>query len=369
MRSLYIPTKAISSLTKELNLLNSERETKAILFLMADENHYSEDVLCPLLRSISKPVIGGVFPEIIYKNQRKKSGVLLLALSFEIKTQVFDLSLISEEFDMQFKNIEKELACPVNSLFVFMDCLSQNKRLFIESLFNLFGMQATYFGGGTGSLSFEKFPCIISNNGLHCNAAIIGWGKQNMSLGVAHGWHSISDILKVTETKDNLIKSINWKPAFEIYKEIVDLHSDSKITMTNFSDIAKSYPLGIEKLDAEMVVRDPIGVSEEGIHFVNVVTEGEYVKILHGDIESLLRGAQSAKELAVSKFSAGMNTDSMFCIDCISRVLFMQDEYSRELDIISENKNISGVLSIGEIANEGDAFLEVYNKTIALAIW
>ncbi len=369
MRSFYISEKDRTKLEKCLNQLSEEKETKAILFLMADANHYSDNELTPLLRECSKPIIGGIFPELIFEGKRKETGVLLLPLSFDLKAQVFDLSENVDKYHKQLEEVQKDSMNPLSSLFVFVDSLAQRKNQFIETLFNFFGVNTTYIGGGAGSLSFEKLACIISNKGLHTNSAIIGWGNQKMTLGVAHGWHSFSDVLKVTETENNVVKSLNWRPAFEVYKETVDSHSNIKLTPDNFSEIAKSYPLGIEKLDAEMVVRDPFKSSANGLHFVDSIQEGEYVKVLHGDLESLIKGAEIAKELALSKLDKKMDENSLFCIDCISRVLFMRESFSKELEVISNNKDVSGVLTIGEIANEGDSFLEIYNKTIVLGVW
>jgi hypothetical protein len=369
MRSLYISEKDTTKLDKYLNQLDKEKETKAILFLMADADHFSESELIPLLNRSSKPIIGGIFPELIFEGKRKEKGVLLLPLSFELKTQVFDLSQNVDICQKQLEDIHKDSMNPLSSLFVFVDSLASRKGQFIETLFNFFGINTTYIGGGAGSLSFEKSACIISNKGIHKNSAVIGWADKKMALGVAHGWESFSDVIKVTGSERNVVKSLNWRPAFEVYKEIVESHSKLKLTAEAFYDIAKSYPLGIEKLDAEMVVRDPFKCCNNELHFIDSIQEGEYVKVLHGDLESLIGGASIARELALSKLDEGMAQDSIFCIDCISRVIFMKESYSKELEVISKNKNVSGVLTIGEIANEGDSFLEIYNKTIVLGIW
>ncbi len=369
MRSLYISEKDSSKLEKYLYRLSEEKETKAILFLMADTDKYSERELSPILNKCLKPLIGGIFPELIFKGKRKETGVLLIPLSFNLKIQVFDLSQNVDAYQTRLEEIQRNSVSPLSSLFVFVDSLAQQKNLFMETLFNSFGVNATYIGGGAGSLSFEKRACIISNKGLHVNSAIIGCGNQKMNLGVAHGWHSFSDVLKVTETDNNIVKTLNWRPAFEVYRETVEAHSNIKLTSENFSEIVKSYPLGIEKLDAEMVVRDPFKFSENSLHFVDLIQEGEYVKVLHGNLESLIKGAEIAKDLALTNLDEEMDQNSLFCIDCISRALFMKNSYSKELDAISNDKNVSGVLTIGEIANEGDSFLEIYNKTIVLGVW
>ncbi|MGZ2371437.1 FIST signal transduction protein [Ancylomarina sp. YFZ004] len=369
MRSFYIQAEDINSLEKHLTQLNIEDETKSILFLMADEKQFNDERLSPLLRKIKKPLIGGIFPELIFNGQVKKTGVILLPLSFELHTQTFNLSSNSDDLLDQLEEIQCNSMNPLGSLFVFIDALSQNKETFMEALFNFFGMNTSYIGGGAGSLSFESIPCVINNRGIHSNSAVIGWGNKPMSLGFAHGWHSFSDVLKVTETQGNIVTSINWRPALDVYKEIVEEHSGMSLTSGNFSELAKSYPMGIEKLDAEMVVRDPFKSCSQGLHFVDAIQEGEYVRILHGDIESLIEGAAKAKDLALAKLDENMDQDSLFCIDCISRVLFMKESYTKELEVVAKNKQVSGLLTIGEIANDGDSFLEIFNKTIVLGVW
>ncbi len=369
MNAIYLEPNNLDLLVERLEELALDVKTKAVLFLMADKDHYSEKVLSSLLKKHKKPIIGGIFPEIIFLGQRKISGVLLLPLSFELKTQVFDLTSDPETFINELASVQKDSFDSPSALFVYVDALSQNKELFIESLFNFFGINPTYIGGGTGSLSFKPFPNIIDNNGIHSNAAVIGWANKKIALGVAHGWEPISEPLKVTEADRNKLESINWKPAFEVYKEIVELHSKTRFTNDNFFHIAKSYPLGIAKMDAEMVVRDPFMVSNNTLHLVDIVNEGEYVNILHGNIDSLLAGAKKAREISFSKLENKKDVKSVFCIDCISRVLFMEDAFNQELELVGGDCIVNGVLSIGEIANSGESFLEIYNKAIALCIW
>jgi hypothetical protein len=369
MRANYIAPDDLQALEIHLNKIEIDKDIKSLLFLMAYGERYSEKLLIPLLQRTTKPIIGGVFPELIFMGERKKSGVLLLPLPFELNTQLFDLSETPQDFLEQLESGQKDSLDPLNALFVFIDALGSNKEPFIESLFNFFGINPTYIGGGAGSLKFEPFSCIISNTGMYANAAVIGWANKKIALGVAHGWHSVSAPLKVTKSNKNQLLSINWKPAFEVYKEIVEMHSGMKFTANNFFNIAKSYPLGISKIDAEMVVRDPFAVIDNVLHLVDNINEGEYVEILHGNLDSLLAGASKAREIASSKIEDGMDINSVFCIDCISRVLFMENDFIKELEAIGHNANVTGILTIGELANSGESFLEIYNKTIVIGLW
>ena len=369
MNSIYVPHNSSKNLTNVLNQLSTNNAVKSVLFLMADEDKYENNIIEPLLHSFKKPIIGGVFPELIYNGKREKKGVLLISLSFKLTTQLFNLSDSQEDYLEQLEKVQNESTATSSSLIVFTDALSDRKDNFIEALFNFFGINSTYIGGGTGSLKFNHFKSIISNKGIFENAAVIGWAPRKIALGVAHGWHAISTPLKVTKSSVNKIIEINWKPAFQVYKNIVEKHSGLKFTDSNFFEIAKSYPLGISKLDSENVVRDPFKVTDNTIHLIDNINEGEYIEILHGNMESLLNGAKNAKEKAFLKVEKQTNSNFIFCIDCISRALYMQEDFSKELEIVSENVNTSGVLSIGEIANSEESFLEIYNKTIVFSLW
>lgn len=369
MKTLFVESNNIVSLSGAFTLLNSDENTFSVLMFMACENHFSNETLKEVFPLLSKPIIGGVFPELIHEGVRKSSGTLLIALPFKLKSALIDLESSSEEIANQLAAFHPEPFVTESSLFVFTDAFSSFKDFFIESLFNFFGTNISYLGGGAGSLSFKQFPCIITNTGLHANCAVIGLSEHKIAIGAAHGWKPISEPLKVTKSVINQLITIDWRPAFEVYKEIVEAHSGEKFNDSNFFDIAKSYPLGITKVDAEMVVRDPYMVANSTIHLVDIITQGEYINILHGNMKLLLEGATIARNLALSKLKNRSEDTEMFCIDCISRVLYMQDDFDRELQAISSKGKVNGILSIGEIANSGESYLEIYNKTVVIGVW
>jgi hypothetical protein len=360
---------SITKLKEYLGECADNNLVKSVLLMVADEGHPESEEIAPLLAAFPKPLIGAVFPELIHESQRVRTGFLLVPLAFKLKSAVFNLANKSDEYT---ELMEKIFGSPENkrkqNLFVFADALAENKNTFIHALFNYFGNTVKYLGGGAGSLSFKPFPCILHNSGIYQDAAVIGLFEKPLSIGVAHGWSPIGKPLRITKAVGNCIQGIDWAPAFETYKKWVEEHSGLTINEENFFDIAKSYPLGIIKLDSEMVIRDPFMVKNGELHIVDEVPEGEYVRIMNGNMDSLLKGAESALKIA-KKNEKCVTGRMLFCFDCISRVLYMQDNFSKELDIITHDQKINGVLSIGEIANSGETFLEIYNKTIVIALW
>ena len=47
----------------------------------------------------------------------------------------------------------------------------------------------------------------------------------------------------------------------------------------------------------------------------------------------------------------------------------MENDFNKELETIGNDVDVSGILTIGEIANSEKSFLEIYNKTIVIGLW
>ncbi len=360
-----IYSKNIQQLARNLDQLNNDSSVRSALIMIADKTQIKKSDVNPVLKQFIKPIIGGVFPELIVDGKRMAEGILLVPLPFLIKSLLIDCSNQKDDY---LEYLDEHFAGNTGKhLFVFTDVLASQKTEIIENLYNYFGLTVTYLGGGAGSLSFQPTDCIIDNQGIHQNACVIALTDHPVSLDAAHGWLPISEPLKVTDAWDNQIKSINWEPAFDIYKKIVEKHSGNILEEDDFFNLAKSYPLGLIKLDDELIIRDPIKTEEKKLHIVDRINQGEYIYVMHGNMESLLKAAKKAKEGAINN---GKDFKNIFMIDCISRVLFMTDDFQKEIDIVKhQDIPVYGALTIGEIANNGSSFLEIYNKTIAIATW
>lgn len=368
MKALFSETK--SELIRNFKIIDNDPAIKSALVLLTNDKDFTDDVLNPILRNVSKSVIGGVFYKLIFDSELKDHGVLIVPLSFTLKTEVFSFDDNDEQMFARLQDKFSEQIKEVGSVFVFTDAFGTRKAMFIEELFNFFGFKYSFVGAGCGSESFVSFPCVLHNSGVHANAAVIGYTNQDINLGVGHGWTPVSVPLKVTESRENEMISLNWEPAFDVYKSVVEEHSGVELTLENFLDIAKSYPIGLMKVDGEMVVRDPFKVLDGTISCLDNIEQGQYVAILYGTSDTLVDGAAKAADACFgTQLPLIPERNTLFCVDCISRVKFLSDDFSDEIKAISGNLVVNGVLSFGEIANMGHSFLEIYNKTIIVAQW
>jgi len=352
-----------------LNSLNADQAVKSILILGCDKNNLCQQEVDRILIKQKKPVFGGVFPGIIYNDKQYEYGFLIAGLAVAVESLVIkNISSPDTDFSNIFLNNAQRFS-KTKTFFVLIDGLSTQIARFIDSLFMVFGLNYNYIGGGAGSLSFEQKPCIITNEGLLQDTAIISSVSLSSEISVKHGWNTIAGPYKVTQAKGTEIIELDYQPAFNIYAEVVQQHSKQSISPTNFFDIAKSYPFGVNKIDAEDIVRDPISVSQnKGLICVAEVDKGAFVEILHGNRQSLINAAHHAVQFANNQIPEN-NWHFTFIVECISRVLFLEDDFSHELMVVRSHREevpLIGILSLGEIANNGKDYLEFYNKTVVV---
>lgn len=348
--------------------LNSAVRT--VLVFLPEGNDWSKELIDNALLAFTKPIIGGIFPQIINQKHCQTTGAILVGLTIPLQIQTLPLghnqeANFTDTLEQNFPEVYSE-----QTLLVFTDGLAQGCALLIEQLFNHFGLDNNFIGGGAGSLSLEQRPCVITNAGLQQDIAILGMTAQRAGVGVAHGWEPITEAYRVTESTGNTIISLNWQPAFEVYQEVIKQHAKLSITEENFFEVAKAFPFGITKVNAELVVRDPIITKDKQLVCVGDVPQGSFVHILTGDLESLSAAATEAKNRALASMPAKAPIKWQLFIDCISRVLFMEQQFDCELENVSiEQVPMVGVLTLGEIANNGQDYLEFYNKTAVVALF
>ncbi|TAK90598.1 MAG: histidine kinase [Burkholderiaceae bacterium] len=358
------------SLAVLLAQLDGDPAVGGILILACDDNHFTPAAVDPALRATQKPVFGGVFPQIIHGQKCLTRGTIVVGLPMAPQVLLLDgVSQPERDFDAVLDTATQGLSVAEGkTMFIFVDGLATRIGALIDALFNTFGLRINYLGGGCGSLSFVPKPCVMGNQGLVQDAAVLAVIDAPSGIGVAHGWQPVSEGFKVTESTGNVIHTLDWRPAYPVYKEIVESHSGLRFDDSNFFSIAKGYPFGIAKLDAEMVVRDPIMTQNESLVCVGEVPQGTFVRILNGNQDSLLSAAARAHDLAKEALGSHPAQIEVF-VDCISRFLFLEENFDLELNAAKDAQlPVVGALTLGEIANNGNDYLEFYNKTAVVGL-
>ena len=323
--------------------------------------------LDPVLCDLSTPVFGGVFPEVLYAGGSTAEGAVVAGLS--VRPDVTTVTGIDDP-GVSFEAALPDSVAAGRSAFVFVDAFADRIDAFTRSLFNKYGLEYDFVGGGAGTLEDGHRPCLVTDEGLVGEAAVVATVEASTGVGVEHGWQDVAGPFRVTESSGRTVSSLGDRPAFGVYKRVVGRDSERDIDREAFFEIAKSYPFGISRLGGERIVRDPHAVTDDGsLRCFGDVPEGEMVHVLTGDPESLISAAEGAYRAATA--GEGQTADaSVLFFDCISRALYLGDDFERELAVIGgEGHPDLGALTIGEIANDGRGNLEFYNKTAVAALF
>ncbi|MCR4442511.1 MAG: FIST C-terminal domain-containing protein [Peptococcaceae bacterium] len=370
---MYLPEPTVQSILAAVKEKKVGRD-ESVMILLAEEHSLDISELIEVLSSSGISFFGGVFPGLIYGEKSCRKGALVL--SVPIVEKPFLISGLEEEsfsLPQEWENIHEQMEKKYTAL-IMVDGLAANISLFLMSVFNKLGNAVNYLGGGAGSLSLEQKPCIFTEEGFFLNAAVVCFIRWESCLGVQHGWELIKGPLIATRTQKNVVAELNWEPAFSVYRRVVEMDSKKMFAGDNFFEIAKGYPFGILKEGAENIVRDPIAVNERGeLVCVGEVPENTVLGILKGSGDSLLNAAVKAATECIP--AMGKDIKMPFVIDCISRVLFLEEAFDKEVGAVKEvlkkllkNQPLQGILSLGEISSSGEGFLEFFNKTIVVGV-
>jgi len=344
-------------------------ESTTLLILLAEKTAPDLNELVQELNAMNVSFVGGIFPSLISGKTHHETGVIIQSLSHLQKPVVIENL---EKPTTHLRSISLPKTEDKLTQLILVDGIAGNVSHFLFELYNTFGNSVNYLGCGAGSISLESKPCLITNEGVFKDAALICLLDMKSELGVRHGWKNIEGPFVATKTEGNTIHEVNWEPAFNFYKSLIHNHSGIEIEKDLFLNISKSYPFGIYKEESEFIVRDPIIVNGTSITCIADVPENTILYLLTSDKTALITAAGSTFK---SNASIIQKAHTGLVFDCISRALFLNQDFENELTAVyhsfqkyAPDIKPEGALSLGEIALNGRGNLEFFNKTLVTGI-
>lgn len=348
------------------------RGANSIMVIACSDNDHSANQLKTLLGACPVPVFGGIFPGIFFDGKRLERGSLFIGFPFAVQVDVYDdLSPANLCID----NPSWQDGCkisPAADLMIFVDAMAKTTEAFINTLYETIGGGSHVIGGGAGSIDFVQRPCLFTRAGLLQDAALVVKLPIPMRCAVDHGWEVLDGPYLVTEAKGTKVNTIDYLPAFQVYRNTIERITGNQFNKNNFFHISKNFPLGIVGINEDIMVRDPIQRIKNDLVCVGCVPVNTMIYILQGRRKFIVEAAFLAGEQSGLKLQQLPNQPIGLALafDCISRSLYLGDDFSDELLALSsgvgDGKVIIGVLSIGEIANTARGTINLLNKSIVV---
>jgi hypothetical protein len=367
--ALLDSTGTLTGLSKSIDKLLAAKP-KALTLLVSSGNEFSKGMLDPILTNLDIPISGGIFHKIIFKDQLLDKGSILIAWDRDIiVTNYKNIQNTDSIKDLIGTSRQSKDARNIGEYLLFIDGAVSKVEENLDALYKKNGFRATFAGGGAGHKSMESSPCIISNEGLLTNAMQTVATNYKSRITTTHGFLKKSGPHLVTSSDRSKINTLNYEPIVSFYKKHIKEHGSNALKHADFEESYTFYPVGIENLDGELMVRDPIKASQDHIQYIGNIPEYSRVHILDGCAESIRKEVDS--DLRSQKLNDEKNVDATFIFSCVNRDDGDKNNNSKEIKMLNKHlnhsTNIVGALSLGEIATNESRLLQLHSKTIVIS--
>lgn len=347
----------------------------SLLILACTADQWSADQLDPVLNSLAVPVIGGSFPGIIHQDRCLRRGTLVIGLRVKLEIAILrGLATDAAELEDRLRRACSTLPRGA-SLITLIDGRARNIEQVVEALYTVTGNNHDTIGAGAGNTDPGQQPCLITAQGLLQDVAVIAAYPGKLRRGFSHGWEILDGPYLITGASGNRLETINYTPAFEIYRERVAQAVGHDVNPQDFFAMARHYPLGIEKLGGDILVRDPIQLEDNTLICGGEIPENAMVYVLQGQAGQLIRAATDAAGSAQDAFgpATAAHVPAALVFDCVSRMHFLGDNFGTELQAISRRlgdcQHVFGALALGEIANIRSGPIDLLNCSTVVAVF
>lgn len=211
------------------------------------------------------------------------------------------------------------------------------------------------FGGGAADYATMENSLVFHSNNIYTNAIIaVAFSGSDLHIeSKSHlGWSPLSMAMKITSAERNIVKTVEHKPAFEVYKRFLGIENDK-----DFFINALAFPFLIDR-HGEKIARTPAHVTPDGsLHFSADIHKGETFRLGYADLGEITENVRDIHENLSKTFP-----HVIFLYSCCSRRYFMQQDVEAETLPFQDIAPTFGFFTYEEY--HGTTRLSVLNSTL-----
>jgi hypothetical protein len=351
-----------------------------VLALLPEAEHGAVERLQAVCARREVALAGAVFPALIESGEFRERGLWLLrfdampyvALHEDLPHDAAGAALAAERIGGQLRAQIKDDAQV--TLFLLFDALVPNISTLLDELYLQVANRVHYVGANAGSETFQPMPCLFDNTRTIQNGVLLMLLQPHLGAMLAHGYGAPPRMISATSTEGNRIRQIDWRPAFEVYQELVRAQSGVEVTRENFYQHAVHFPFGIIRADHEVLVRIPVALEDDGSLFcVGEVPANAVLTLLEAPkidsqntLQTLVRG--------LTKINGELAGSEMLLFYCAGRRLHLGLDAAvgelHEFGQLTRAVPIAGALSLGEIGSSLQGGYPLFhNATLVAMRW
>lgn len=363
--------------------------------LSAWRSHYPQLGVCALLSEAEKdnlsllqsacarhgvPLVGGIFPALLDNGEFHSTGVLLLAFERMPYVELYeDLPADAAGVERAVSEISAGIReqiddTPDVTLFLLFDAMVPNIATLLDALYLKLANRVHYAGANAGSETFQPMPCLFDGERVIRHGVLVMLLKPHNGAILEHGYRAPAHTVYATSTEGNRIAQIDWRPAFEVYRELVREQYCVDVTPENFYQHAVHFPFGIVRANHHVLVRIPVLLGEDGSLFcVGEVPPNSVLTLLERPSVDTNHTLQTLVD-GLRALNGDLSDVELLLFYCAGRRLHLGDKGATgelgELTHRLGERRIAGAVSLGEIGGSTTwGYPLFHNATLVASLW
>ncbi|MBL8260300.1 MAG: FIST C-terminal domain-containing protein [Candidatus Competibacteraceae bacterium] len=325
-------------------------------------------------RALGLPLSGALFPALLLDAEFVARGVWLLRFNrMPPAGLIADLNAPGEDpAERIAAAVVPHLTDRRPTLFAVFDAVLPNVGSILDGWYLKLADRVRYVGVNAGSETFQPMPCLFDRDRLVQNGVLWLLWPDEVGAVIEHGYQVPDEMLTATSTEGNRIVSIDWRPAFEVYQELMRVRYGIDLTRDNFYHYATHFPFGILRANDELIVRIPVALEDDGSLFC----VGE---IPANAVLALLQGPDAGSTQTVERIARALSRQAplvgseLLTFYCAGRRLHLGGHARGELAALRAQTGAgcqAGALSLGEIGNSYEwGYPLFHNAALVCKVW
>ncbi|WP_273424661.1 FIST signal transduction protein [Curvibacter lanceolatus] len=236
-------------------------------------------------------------------------------------------------------------------LFMVFDGMLPDVGSLVDELHMALEKPVRYSGVNAGSETFQPMACLFDAERQAGMGVISLLLPPTVDSLTRHGYPVSRALMTATTGQGNRIDTIDHRPAFDVYQQLILEEYGVQLTRENFYDYAVHFPFGLVTM-VDVLVRIPVALGDDG----SLICVGE---IPPNSLMRLLRAPAADQGLAVTElatFIAERQADSparsWLHFYCAGRRMHLGEQALQELQSLQRQSGqgaLLGALTLGEI--------------------
>lgn len=351
-----------------------------VLALLPEAEAARLPVLQAACRALGMPLVGAIFPALVTEAGFATDGVWLLCQP--VATPAFLLDGLAGEPEEAARRIAEATQALLAhqapgglqpTLHLVFDSQLGRISSILDELYLHLADRVAYAGVNAGSETFQPMPCLFDGERVIGNGVLGLLPPNAPKVVLRHGYPAPERAMTATATQGNRIASIDWRPAFDVYQELIGSAYGVGLTRDNFYQYAVHFPFGLLRASGEVLVRIPVAMDDEGALFcVGEVPENAMLVLLRAP-DADASGCAPALAAAVADVNGDVAQRNLVAFYCAGRRMHLGEAAQGELGELarlSGARAVAGALTLGEIGStEQWGYPAFHNAALVCTVW